>query len=515
VNPPGRLASGIDVFRPGIAALAVTSLTALSAMPAASAAQAPAPAAGSVVAAGPARSMGEPAAAQDSSVSAVVATSFGAAGARATVWTRQAGSRTWREAGAMLPDGFGTSYDASAAALPGGPLLLVAGTAPPGKCIADGSVGIADVSPGGRVSGIRLVSDQRGTGNFDDRPAVAAAAGGLVWVAWSQGRNTDSCQDVGQDDRLAVATSHDGGATFGTPVTMPTIGGRAAFGARLAPLAGGRVAVSWTETMPGGDEAVLVSVLGPGHQVSTPRIVLRGDALPLVLPGASFYDFPAGAIAALPDGTLVVAAPLWHGGRGVVEVAAGTPGGPWRTGVVRPPRDADLLLPALGALGTDGVLLVCAVHYRTGDRLGYASASLPAGTLSAPLATLTAAPAGPGFFEIGEEGSMTATPTGLIAPVVVAGSGTSTLETFSWTVAPPRPARTPASSSSARAGQPRHPPASSAAVRAAQPGGMPRWLQAAIAAAVILTAAAAWAAARRLRIRRGPGRDRPRHSARE
>ena len=67
------------------------------------------------VAAGPARSLGEPAAAQDSAVTAVTATSFGTAGAQAEVWTRLADDRMWRRAGAVLPAGFGSSYDPATA----------------------------------------------------------------------------------------------------------------------------------------------------------------------------------------------------------------------------------------------------------------------------------------------------------------------------------------------------------------------------------------------------------------
>jgi hypothetical protein len=43
------------------------------------------------VAAGPARNLGEPAAAQDAAATAVAATSFCAAGAQAVVWTKRAG----------------------------------------------------------------------------------------------------------------------------------------------------------------------------------------------------------------------------------------------------------------------------------------------------------------------------------------------------------------------------------------------------------------------------------------
>jgi hypothetical protein len=125
------------------------------------------------VASGPARSLGEPAAARGGTVTAVTATNFCTAGARAQVWTRRAAAG-WRT-GTVLPAGFGSSYDPSAAASPGGPLLVVAGTAPAGQeCIASGSVAIATVGQGGALSEPRLVSDQRGTGSFE-RPRAAAA----------------------------------------------------------------------------------------------------------------------------------------------------------------------------------------------------------------------------------------------------------------------------------------------------------------------------------------------------
>jgi hypothetical protein len=466
-------------------------------------------AASSTVASGPARSLGEPAAAADSAVSAVVATSFGPAGARVRAWTRPARSGSWSAAGLVLPAGFGSSYDASAAASPGGPLLVVAGASPPGEsCITNGSVAIANVYSGGRLGPARLVSDQRGTGRFDDRPVVAVGADGTVWVAWSQGPDSDACQNVGTGDRLEVTVSHDGGHTFAAPVAMPAEGGDSAFGARLAPLGGGRVAVSWTETMGGGDEAVLVSVLGPRSQVTRPQEVLTGDPLPLDLPGASFYDFPAGDITALPDGTLVVAAPLWRSGHAGIDLAAGTPGGRWRVSAVSPPGGADLLLPALGALTPAGVRLVCAVHTRAGDRLGYDWADLRVesghAAVSGGLAPLTPAPSGPGFFEIGEELLLTRTPSGLLTSVVVAGSGGAALETKSWTLPRPTPPATRPSPSSSptptRADATRSP-----RPEATRPAGA--WASPATWLAVVLIICAGllatWAALRSRRARRG------------
>ena len=359
----------------------------------------------------------------------------------------------------MLPAGFGSSYDPAAAAAPGGPLLVVAGTAPPGEqCITSGSVAIASVGSRGRLGAVRLVSDQRGTGSFDDRPMVAAGQHGMVWVAWSQGPDADACQDVGTGDRIEVALSRDAGRTFGAPVAMPAGGGHSAFGVRLAPLADGQVAVSWTETTAAGDQAVLVSVLGADGHPRQPEVALTGNGPPLALPGASFYDFPAGDIAALPDGKLVVAAPFWTAGRSVIKLAADTPGGRWQQTSLSPPAGSDLLLPALGVLSPGDVRLLCAVHTRSGDRLGYDWADVTVATQSpavgpAGLTALTQAPPGPGFFEIGEELALAPTQDGLLTALVVAGHDGAALETATFSAPPaattaPNNTGTPASRTS-------------------------------------------------------------------
>jgi hypothetical protein len=471
-----RRASGRLRRTVGALAVAVCATVALGA------AADPAAATGTVTT-GAARSLGEPAAAGDAAVSAVAATTFRPPAARAVVWTRRAGAAAWAWAGLVQPAGFGTSYDAAAAASPGGPLLVVAGTAPSGAggCIASGSVAIANVSASGRLGPARLVSDQRGTGSFDDRPTVAIGPDGTVWVAWSQGPDSGACQDVGTGDRLEVAVSHDGGQTFGAPVAMPADGGHSAFGARLAPLSGGRVAVSWTETTGSGEQAVFVAVLGPGGRLTGPWPVLAGPGLPLVLPGASFYDFPAGDIAALPGGGLVVAAPFWQSGQSVIKLAAGVPGGQWQSFVVRPPGGADLLLPALGALPADGVRLLCAVHIRSGDRLGYDWADLAVtgqgeAAMTTGLTPLTQAPPGPGFHEIGEELSLARTPAGLLTALVVAGGAGATLQTAAWPLPAPASAAVPAgaggtpSAPTSSSVRPEGEPAGSAS-RAARPAG--------------------------------------------
>src|SRR5258708_38210982 len=131
-------------------------LAAASALSAAPPGGAVPPVVTATVATGAARSLGEPVAAQDPTVSAVVATSFGPAGARALAWTRLAGEPGWAAARAVPPGGFGSSYDASATAVPGGPLLVGAGPAPPGgNCIEHGSGAIAAGRPGRRPGPLR------------------------------------------------------------------------------------------------------------------------------------------------------------------------------------------------------------------------------------------------------------------------------------------------------------------------------------------------------------------------
>jgi hypothetical protein len=109
-----RLWFYIEVFlRPGAADRSRRTARLLIAAVCATAMLGAAPAAGGTVAvtqtlaSGPARSLGEPAATQDSAVSIVVATTFGSAGARVRSWPRgrRAGAaRVARQAPAIGPD---------------------------------------------------------------------------------------------------------------------------------------------------------------------------------------------------------------------------------------------------------------------------------------------------------------------------------------------------------------------------------------------------------------------------
>jgi hypothetical protein len=170
-------------------------------------------------------------------------------------------------------------------------------------------------------------------------------------------------------------------------------------------------------------------------------VALTGNGPPLVLPGASFYDFPAGDITALPGGKLMVAAPFWLSGRNVIKLASGTPGGRWQETDLSPPAGTDLLLPALGVLSPGAMRLLCAVHTRLGDRLGYDWADVTLGSQRprvgrAGLTALTDAPPGPGFFELGKELALAGTQRGLLTAVVVGGRDGAALETAAFGAPP-------------------------------------------------------------------------------
>jgi hypothetical protein len=252
--------------------------------------------------------------------------------------------------------------------------------------------------------------------------------------------------------------------------------------------------------------------------------VLTGDGPPLVLPGASFYDFPAGDLAALPDGKLVVAAPFWASGHGVIKLAAGLPGGRWQQTTLNPPADADLLLPALGLLPPGDVRLLCSVHTRAGDRLGYDWAGITMASqgpaVSSPgLTALTQAPPGPGFFEIGEELALAPTQDGLLTAVVVAGQDGAALETATFSAPPaatPPPhntgtpaSRTPSPGTPGTSGR-AAPGASTATAANTWPSGFATTAAWLAAAALCCAAAAGALLLRRRRPRTGrPARYRP------
>jgi hypothetical protein len=412
------------------------------------------------------RSLGEPTVAGGSAGTVVAATVFASGPAVVGVWSR--GSGPWVRRPDLLPTGFVTSYDPAAAVRSDGTVLVVAGASAQSGCITGGSVVLRRLDPAAGVAnpaagvaappgaGDVLVDDARVSGHFDDRPAVAAAPAGDVWVSWSQGPDADACQAVGDGDVPMVAVSADGGHRFGAPVALPATAGWSAFGVRVAPTTGGDAVAAWLQTAPmtggGRAEEAVVQDLHGAELVGPPRVVATGTAPPLVLPGASFYDFPVLDVSALDAGRIALAWPSWSAGRSVVSVAAGTLTGPWTTTTVAPPPGADLLLPALAASGPTALRLVCAVHLRVGDRLGYATALLPAAAGAASTSSVSAVtpdPAGPGFFEIGEELTLSTVGSRLVTAEVVGGAAGAQLQTQSWPLPavavtrPPVPARSP------------------------------------------------------------------------
>lgn len=422
------------------------------------------------VAGGAPRTIGEPVAAQTRDVSVVVATTFAESGSVVRVFSRTPESG-WVDAGTISPPGFGASFDPSLAELPDGSVVVVAGVGELGAgCVGGGSVALATVSGTGQLGAARVIDDQSGTGYFADRPTVAAGADGQLWVGWSRGPDSTSCQPIGSADTPVVMHSADYGRDFGAPIDLAP-DAQAAFGLRLVALSGGRVLAAWTQEIGDGQDALMIDRL----QGVAPVQVLAGPAPPLVLPGASFYDFPEGDVAATGDGGFAAVLPVWLAGRSVLELATGEGTEVTSTSAVLPAPGADLLLPVIAPVAPDKFLLLAATHLRVGDALGYATAvlSVNSGALAAgPLLPVTAQVAGPGFFEIGEELYLQPAPAGLVAAVVLAGPAGATLQELTWRVTTPA---TPAASASVRASATASARASTTPAARDRTGGGPPW----------------------------------------
>lgn len=382
-----------------------------------------------------------------------------------TAWHQRRGATGWSTGVAVRPIAYSASYDPGLAALPDGSVALVgvATVGGSGACLPQSSVYLARTAPGSLAFGAPvLVDDRRSGGGFDDRPIVAAGPTGRLWVGWSHGSDADQCQVVGGSDRIQLSTSENGGRSFSPPVTLPSLTGGAAYGVQVAPLGGGRAAVSWSE-LAGGQVTVVSCLIRAGAAGTTcaPRAVATATALPSVLPGASFFSFSLASLVAFHHGSdLALAWPVWQAGQGEVVMAVSLDHGrSWSAPTtVTPGPGADLLLPALAADGSDRLRLLVADHQRTGDVLGYqtlvATVSPSTGAVAlAPAATVVAGRSGPGYLELGEFSFLSTSAHHVVGAVVEGGSANATLDLLDWPV-PPRsagPAPAPATTSSGTA----------------------------------------------------------------
>ena len=464
----------------------------------------------STVATGTSRRFGEAVAVATGSGAVVAASSF-VSGSAVTAWTQPNGVSGWGAGHVLIPAGFVASYDASVAAGSQGEALVVAGASSAGRpgCLTGGSVFLVAINPANGAEGAPvLVDDERRLPGFDDRPAVAAGPGGAVWAAWSHGPVADGCQVVGQDDVIQVTTSSDGGASFAPAMTLGRATKNPAFGASIVPLNATQAFVVWTEATPGGTLSVVGQRITTSGTPGTLQVIATGSALPLTLPGASFYAFTVCRATVLPDGRIVVAWPAMQAGRAVIVVAASDSSEQvWTTTVVSPPTGEDLLLPAVAPAGPDQALLTYAAHFRSHDALGYQWAPIDLSHPGAPRVgesqTLIIPAPGPGFYEIGEVLSLVPSASGAAVDGAVVSGSSSESRVVLATWALPEPASPAGSPSPAALASPgRAPPGSTSSTR----GSRPPWVILGLAALAILAAAVA---ARRDAVRRRGRRGEP------
>lgn len=405
------------------------------------------------VASGPSMAFGEAVTTGWAGGSVLAATAMAAEPVHVQAWWHAKPAAAWAGPAPVVPDGFTRSYDPSATTLPDGTALLVVGTAAggTGSCLSGGSVAISRLPPNGAApSAPSLVDDTRSSDGFDDRPVVLAGSDSTVWVAWSHGQTPDVCAVVGPSDVIEVAVSHDGGRTFSLPTVLPRLSAGAAFGAQLAPLPGGRALLSWSE-LSGGSVRIMTATLDRHGRASPPALVATDQALPLVLPAASFYSYSLASAATLPDGRIALAWPAYDHDEdhSVLRVALSTVQDRWSITTLPGNVGVDPLLPALATTHDGDLRLLYAAHDRHTDAIGYFTQRLTATrrgvTPTGPVQTVSPALPGPGFSELGEFLSLTSTDAGLLGAVVTGGRDHSVVQLVRWDTPPPAAAQTPTS----------------------------------------------------------------------
>ena len=392
-----------------------------------------------------AKAFGESVAASSSAGQMVAATTWGADMAVVKTWWRPPNG-AWSPPAMLLPPGFHRSYDASAATLSDGSLAVVAGAdlARRKYCLDGASVALMRRDASGAVH-VSIVDDQHGTGRIDDRPMIAAGSGGQAWVGWAQGTLAHSCDVIGGDDRIRIARSSDHGATFGSPIAVPSAGIGPDFGVQIAPVGSGDAWVSWSALSPRGAARVMLVKVQHGQVIGAPQTVASVASVPQLLPGATFPSFSTPTIT-IADHQPVLAWPHWVAGQAVITIGARIgPQGQWRYATVLPGRGQDLILPALATQGDGSLRLVYAIHVRSTDAVGYASCVIrmvpSTGRLLVGPTEVVAAPVpGPGFHELGESLQLTADGMTTTTALTVGSSRTSQIISVVWHVVPSRQA---------------------------------------------------------------------------
>jgi len=252
---------------------------------------------------------------------------------RVLLTTSEDGGTTWSPPTVVLPQGFAKSYDPVVRFGGNGSVIVAAGASGVGErnCQPASAIFVAVLNGG--TPAYRLVRDARLDGAYVDRPGLALTAENRAYVTWTESSGPGAaCRATPVRSTVMIAVG-EASASFDNPITLPSSGLPAPFGATPAVRADGTVVVATGEHTPGQRSRVtLTTSTDGGRTFSVPDVVFDGAPAPAGIAGVHGFVFAVPSLALGPEGqtsvAFVQAAPGGNVGSVVVE-RAGTAG--WQT----------------------------------------------------------------------------------------------------------------------------------------------------------------------------------------
>lgn len=265
--------------------------------------------------------------------------------ARIRLATSDDGGTTWSPTMVLLPPGFAKSFDPVVFLDGKGAIVVVGGASAVGQpnCQPGSAVFIAVVN-NGAVS-YQLIRDARKDGAYVDRPGFALSrVDGRAYVTWTESTGPGaSCRGTPIRSTVMIASGRPP-EPFDTPVTLPTSGLPAPFGATPVVAADGTLLVAIGERDPDGRSRVTVTTSSDRARTFSPaEVVFDGLSPPTSIRAVSGFVAAVPSIAVHPSGRTAIAFVQSPGASGDsagsrAVVFERSSGGTWLT--ISPPADS-------------------------------------------------------------------------------------------------------------------------------------------------------------------------------
>lgn len=229
--------------------------------------------------------------------------------ARIRLATSEDGGITWSPPRVLLPPGFAKSYDPVVFLDGKGAMLVVGGASGVGQpnCQPGSAVFLAVVDKGAVT--YQLVRDARKDGAYVDRPGFALSRlDGLAHVTWTESSGPGaSCLGTPIRSTVMIASGRPA-EPFDAPVTLPTSGLPAPFGATPVVAADGTVLVAIGEHGPAGRSRATVTTSSDRARTFSPaEVVFDGVSPANSIRGVGGFVATVPSIAVQPSGRTAVA----------------------------------------------------------------------------------------------------------------------------------------------------------------------------------------------------------------